>query len=106
MPPIDTRCLRDAPADTELADAVRASLLQALYSRFGERITEMAARSLGNAPLTAGDANRILKAAAALAQARESAFAAAGLEAKDFAWGRWPTLETGELNFLEENPCR
>jgi hypothetical protein len=106
MPPIDTRRLRDAPVDTELADAIRSSLLQALYTRFGERMVETVARSLGNAPLTAGDADRILKAAAALVQARESAFAAAGLDAKDFAWGRWPTLGTGKPNSPKEIPCR
>jgi hypothetical protein len=86
MPPIDTRRLRDVPRDPDLADAIRANLLQALYSRFGERIAEMAARSLGTVPLTTRDAGRILKAAATLAAARKLAFASARLKSKDFVW--------------------
>jgi hypothetical protein len=86
MPQIDPRRLREVPADPDLADAIRANLLQTLYARFGERIAEMAARSLGNAPLTTRDADRVVKAAAALAAARKSAFASAGLKSTHFLW--------------------
>jgi hypothetical protein len=80
---LSTDIRRDAFADRELADAIRANLTQTL-SRFGEHIAEMASRSLGDATLTANDAARILKAAAVLAEARKKAFASAGLRLSDF----------------------
>jgi hypothetical protein len=86
MPPIDTSRPCGALADTELAAAVRSNLLGTLYSRFGDRITEMASRSLGDAPLTAHDAADILKAAATLSVARNAAFTSAGLKLTDFTW--------------------
>ncbi len=88
MPPIDTSRPCGALADTELADAIRANLLRTLYSRFGDRITEMASRSLGDAPLTAHDADRILESAAMLSQARKRAFATARLTLTDFLWAQ------------------
>jgi hypothetical protein len=102
MPPIDTSRPCGALADTELAAAVRSNLLGTLYSRFGDRITEMASRSLGDAPLTAHDAADILKAAATLSVARNAAFTSAGLKLTDFTWAerdraRVPDSQHGAL---------
>jgi hypothetical protein len=102
MPPIDTSRPCGALADTELADAIRANLLRTLYSRFGDRITEMASRSLGDAPLTAHDAEDILNAAATLSEARNAAFTSAGLKLTDFTWAerdrpRAPDSQHGAL---------
>jgi hypothetical protein len=82
--PIETH--PDAFTPGDLSDAIRASLLQLVYTRFGERVAEMASRSLGNAPITARDAAAILRAAAKMSEAREAAFASAGFKATDFTW--------------------
>ena len=75
--PIDTRRPSDVLGDSE-SSAIRASLLQT-YARFGERIAEMASRSLKDTPLSRRDAQKVLQAAATLSEARKSAFASAGL---------------------------
>ena len=100
--PADTHHPRNGLAGGELADALRANLLQLLYARFGERIAEMASRSLGHRPVTTRDVEAILRAAARMSEARRAAFASAGLELSDFLWAerdrpRMPDPRNGAL---------
>ncbi|WP_129781745.1 hypothetical protein [Peristeroidobacter soli] len=76
--PIETSHPRDTLASSPATDAIRASLLQT-YTRFGGRIAELASRSLRD-PLTRRDAERLLRAAASLGEARRLAFVSAGFQ--------------------------
>jgi hypothetical protein len=83
---IETRPHPNQIPGGDLSDALRANLLQLVYSRFGERIAEMVSRSLGNAPITARDAQAILRAAAIMSDARKRAYTSAGVKPTDFVW--------------------
>lgn len=84
--PTETRTPHTALAGGELSDALRANLLQLVYSQFGERMAEMVSRSLGNASITARDVEAILRAAEKMSAARKTAFTSAKLTLENFVW--------------------
>ncbi|HLA74007.1 MAG TPA: hypothetical protein VK624_21065 [Steroidobacteraceae bacterium] len=85
---IETRPHPNETPGGDFSDALRANLLQLVHARFGERIAEMVSRSLGDAPITARDAQAILRAAAKLSDARERAYTSAGVKPADFVWAQ------------------
>jgi len=66
-----------APLDLEVAGVLRNGMLRAIRRELGDRISDLALRSLSGKPLTRRSVEQILQAAADLSAARSAALASA-----------------------------